>query len=128
MDVGTGPGLDRAGQDYGVIGGRLAGISLAGDSGRVSRQQMSPLVGPFSVDRDPTLTKAKKSSLQACPRSLLVSGKHRFSFPLVASSTFDLVLPSGSLGKDVSSSLGLPFPLFHPHSELAFCSLSPPRL
>jgi hypothetical protein len=77
------------------------------------------------MDRDPTLGKVQKSSLQACPISLLVAGKPRFSFPLVVSSFIDSVLPSGFLGKDVSSSVGLPYPLLHPHPEAAFYPLSP---
>jgi hypothetical protein len=76
---------------------------------------MSPPVGPFSVDRDPTLTKAQKYSRQACPRTHLTSGKQQFSFPLAASSIFYFSLPLGTLGLDLPPSLGIPSPFLLPH-------------
>jgi hypothetical protein len=122
-DVGSGPGLDRAGQDYGVTSGRLAGISPAEELGSSRKQHKSPPVGPSSVDRDLTLTKAQKSSWQACPRTHLTPGKHQFSFPLVASSIFYLALPLATLGLDLPPSLGLPSPFPLPRPVSSFFSL-----
>jgi hypothetical protein len=126
LDAGTCIDHDRVVSGIGVNEGTQAVISQDADSGRVSRRQSSSPVGPSSLDRDPTYAKVQKSSLQACPRSLLVSGKQQFSLPLVASSVFDLALPSGSLGKTSTSSLGLPCPFFLPRPVSAFFSLSPP--
>jgi hypothetical protein len=73
--------------------------------------------------REMAQAKVHKSSFLAFPWLLMVSGKQRSSFP--SASTFsDILIPLGSVGLDVGSSVGLPFPFPMSRPEADFFTLA----